>query len=218
VQAAPELTLLGAPSPGLIQRSGGGLEGPAVDLVKRLIQEAGVAGKVVEAPLARALLDAKTQALTCAIGPARSQSLARDFHWFGPLARTRLVVLARPSSAVRLNTPNDLRGKSLVVSRGSVPDEWVTSLNVPSTRVGDHAAAYRMLLRGHADFWVANELLANRLVHELGGERLSMAMVAQTLENYLACHRGLPEDMVHRLNKAVGSLKSQGALVAFGIE
>jgi polar amino acid transport system substrate-binding protein len=217
-QTVPELTFLGAPSPGLIQRSEGTLEGPAIDLVMRLVQEAGATGKVVEAPLARALLDAKTRAMTCAIGPARTQPLERDFHWFGPLARTRMVVFGRPSTDLRLTVPSDLRGKRLVVTRGSLPDEWVTALNLSSTRVADHAASYRMLLRGHADFWVANELLGNRLVQELGGERLPVVLVAQTLENYVACHRGLPEGLVTRLTKAVGTLKSQGALAQFGID
>ena len=168
--------------------------------------------------MARGLLDAKTQPLTCAVGPARSPSAQDGLHWFGPLARTRLVVLARPSSQLRLSAPNDMSGKKLVVTRGSLPDEWVSTKNLPSTRVADNAASYRMLMRGHADLWVVNELLATRLVQTLGGEPLPIVLVAKTIDNYLACHQGLPSEMVTRLNRAVEALKAQGALRAFGID
>ena len=187
-------------------------------MVQQLLREAGVSGRITEKPLARGLLDAKTRPRTCVIGMARSPAVDADYVWFGPLARTRMVVLSRPGSTLTLRGAEELRAQLLVVARGSLPDQWVIERQLAATRVADNTAAYRMLLRRHADFWVVNELLAQRLVREAGGAPLSLALVVQSLDNHLACHPGLPPELQARLTQAVAALKAQGTLKPFGVE
>lgn len=216
---AVTLTLMVPPTPGLIEkRAGTGTwHGPAVDLLENMMWEAGLGLRFVEAPGARMLLNAKTVPLTCAVGAPRSATQEANYLWFGPLTRTRIVVLARPDESTKIENTLDLKGRTVAAVRDSLGAELLTAQGLPFTAVADHRTGHRMLLKNRIDFWVANELLAARIAGETEGPAPKLAFVMHTVENYLACHPGLPDDVQARLQSAVQSLLRRGAMAPFGV-
>lgn len=216
---ATTLTLWVAPTPGLIEKheGTGAWQGPAVVLLENLMWEAGLGMNLVAAPAARMLLNAKADPLTCAVGVARSTVQEASYRWFGPLARTRIVVLARPGEATSIEKPLDLMGRTVGAARDTLGAELLTQHGIPFTAVADHQTVHRMLLRQRLDFWVANELLAAHIVHEAEGPALKLAFVMQAVENHLACHRGLPAEVQTRLQSAMQTLLRRGAMAPFGV-
>ena len=213
------LTLMVPPTPGLIEKQtgSGAWHGPAADLLESLMQEAGLGMRLVDAPAARMILSAKTVPLTCAVGVARSTVQQASYLWFGPLIRTRIVVLTRPDEPTEIEKPVDLKGRTIATARDSLGAELLAEHGIPFTAVADHQTGHRMLLKNRIDFWVANELLATHIVRESAGPAPKLAFVMHAVENYLACHRGLPDEVQARLQGAVQTLLRRGAMVPFGV-
>lgn len=216
---AVTLTLMVPPTPGLIEKRAGtgGWHGPAVDLLEDLMWEAGIGMRLVEGPVARMMLNAKTVPLTCAVGVARSAIQETNYLWFGPLTRTRIVVLARPDDTTMIEKALDLKGRTVAVVRDSLGAQLLTGQGLQFTAVADHQTAHRMLVKNRVDFWVANELLAGHIAHEAEGPAPKLAFVMHAAENYLACHPGLPDDVQARLHSAVQTLLRRGAMAPFGV-
>lgn len=217
--SAAALTLMAPITPGLMEKDArtGAWHGPAVELIENLMREAGLDIAWVDAPAARMLRDAKALPLHCAVGAARSPAQEKSFLWFGPLSRTRIVVLARPNEVEKSERILDLKGRSVGVARESLGAELLTQHGVPFTAVADHQTAYRMLLKGRLDFWVVNELAAAHIVSKGEGPAPKLVFVMHGVENYLACHQGLPTEVQARLQSAVQTLLRRGAMEPFGV-
>ena len=214
------LTLLIEPVPGLIAGGTNGepASGPAVDLLKRVADTAGIEFQIVFASAARGQLDATASDSVCTGGIARTPARESQYKWAGPVTRARLVLLARADDRRRVSGPDDLKGLTIGAARGTLPADWLAEHQLKTSLVQDPSISLRMLLAGHIDYWAVNEVVSSFVVKQSGVTPLpQVVFTIGNTDTYIGCNRQVPDSTVARLNRALESLRRNGELAFVGL-
>ena len=118
--AAPKpYTLAFAANPPFSMTENGRPQGIAINIISVLFEQARIPYQLVEVPLIRAMLNAKTTANYCAFPVQRAQSIEADYQWISPILMTRSGLFARPDFQGQLLTLADAKKMKVGVLRGS---------------------------------------------------------------------------------------------------
>lgn len=206
-------------APGLFEQAPDGrISGPGGDMIHRLAAVSGVEVRVQVLPPARVIQTLMQQPGACVSGLPRRADNEAQLRWLGVLSNSQLMLYGRLDEARRISGLDDLRGQSVVVQRNAYPATWMREHGLPAQEVRDTLTALRMLQARRADFWLSNEIVAQRAFQSLGGG--PHARPLQTfgqVTTYLACHRDTAPQALEKLRAAVEQLRREGELVAFGV-
>lgn len=206
-------------NPGLFEQARDGrITGIGGELIQRLGAVSGVPIRIRVLPPARVIQTLTQQPGACVAGVPRLAETESQLRWLGLLSNSALMLYGRPDESRHVRSAADLRGTVVVVQRNSLPANWLREQGVAAQEVRDTPTALRMLLAGRVDYWLVNELVAQRVFQSQGG-----AVPARPLQSfgqittYLACHRDTAPAALDRLRAAVERLHRDGELVPFGV-
>lgn len=207
-------------APGLFEQAPDGrISGPGGDMIHRIAAVSGVDVRIQVLPPARVIQTLMQQPGACVAGLPRRADNETQLRWLGVLSHSQLMLYGRLDEARRINGPDDLRGQSVVVQRNAYPATWMREHGLQAQEARDTLTALRMLQARRADFWLSNEIIAQRAFQSLGGG--PHARPLQTLgqvTTHLACHRDTTPAALDKLRAAVEQLRRDGELVPFGVK
>jgi len=206
-------------TPGLFdQAPDGRITGPGGDMIARIAAVSGVEVRIQVLPPTRVMQTLVQQVGACVAGVPRLPDNETQLRWLGVLSSSSLMLYGRLDEKRRVSSADDLRRASIVVQRHSLPSTWLRDRGLPMQEVRDTVTALRMLQARRVDYWLVNELVAQRTFQALGGEQPARPLQSfGQIVTHLACHRDTAPGELDRLRAAVEQLRRDGELVPFGV-
>jgi ABC-type amino acid transport substrate-binding protein len=200
----------------------GTLHGAVVELVEAVLREAGTGldrTAIQAQPWARAYRAAREVPGTCLIVMTRTPERERLFLWAGPLAATRIVVLARKGAGVSASTARDLRKYRIGVVRDDVGHQLLAAAGYPEERmdlVPLPEQNAEKLARGRIDAWVYEEDVARFVLAARGYDPDDFEAVYTLKSGYLyvAFSPGTPAEAVAAMQEGLDRLRGRGEVRA----
>lgn len=200
------------------QAPDGRITGPGGDIIARIAAVSGVEVRIQVLPAARVMSTLVQQVGACVAGVPRLPENDAQLRWLGLLSSSSLMLYGRLDDKRQVRSADDLRGTVIVAQRNSLPATWLRDHALRAQEVRDTPTALRMLQARRVDYWLVNELVAQRTFQSLGG-----GLPARPLQSFglitthLACHRDTAPAELEKLRAAVEQLRRDGELVPFGV-
>jgi len=216
---ADAVDMLVFPNPGLFDVAADGrVTGLGGGLINRIAAVSGVEMRIQVMPPARALQTLVQQPGSCVAGAPRLPDNEALLHWLGQVASSSMMLYGRLDEPRRVATARELRGAIIAAQRNSLPATWLRDQGLRVQEVRDTLNGLRMLQARRVDYWLVNELVAQRAFQSLGGEPpVKPLQNFGRIDAHLACQRDTAPAALDKLRAAIEQLRRDGELVPFGV-
>lgn len=190
------------------------IKGTCADIVREMFKRAGIGYQLsVRNPFSHIYHLAKATPNTAlfpfAISPVRKPS----FKWVGPIAHSRLVLIAKGRKTFKLDRMEDLVMYNVGVYKDSYEADFLTDKGIPFISSDGDEHIIKKLVNGRIDLWVMSDPGYRELAHQEGVDDLRVVKVLQEdKKEYLALNINTPDEVVRRLQAALDEMRKDGAL------
>jgi polar amino acid transport system substrate-binding protein len=194
----------------------GKLQGIAVDLLLAATQKSSstlTASKIKVFPWPRAYNMAIMGPNVVLFSTTRTEDREAKFNWVGPIAPTRIVLLAKKSSGIVISTPADIKKYTVGAIPNDIGDQLVKKLGVTSSSIKHVAKAEslaKMLGAGRIKLWAYEENVARWFIKK-GGLNNSEFETVYTLKEsdlYYAFSKDIKKGTLELLQKSIEEVKA----------
>lgn len=154
------------------------------------------------------------QANTVLFSTTRTAAREAHFHWVGPIAQDRVVLLAHRDAPVVIDSLADAieRGLKVTVIREDIGAQALIEANYPGHLMLpaiDNRSALHMLMRGRVDLWAYSADVAEWIVESEGYANDSLIPVHTLSESslYFAINLATDPRLVTRMQQALDNIK-----------
>jgi polar amino acid transport system substrate-binding protein len=198
----------------------GELRGIAVDALVAMLERAGAEKTIADIelwPWARgyqAVLNKKNAVL---FSMARTEAREKLFKWVGPSAPSEVVLIAKKSRGIKIESLQELGQFKTGVVRDDIGEQLLLQLGVKKTalhQTNSGLSTAKMLAKDRIDMWAYEKDVAFWNLRAAGAN-LSAYEVVYSLKksNYFyAFHRETDDRVIATLQKALDKLKADGSL------
>lgn len=193
------------------------LSGIAVDLLERALASEGKRldrDSIELLPWARGYETALNTPNTVLFSTTRTETRESLFQWAGPISADRVVLMARKSSGIKINSVDELNQSSLniAVIHEDIGAQRLQELGVNPARIHtamNNTGALTMLNANRVDLWAYGEDVAFWLMDKGGYDREEFEPVFTLSEAYLYFALNVDSDpeLVHRFQNAIMAAK-----------
>lgn len=191
------------------------LRGIAVDLlvIASLNTEQPVhRGQIRLMPWARAYNTTLNTPNTMLFSTTRTPERERLFKWAGPIAATRVVLLARKADKIRIQSAADLQRYRIGVIHEDIGEQSLLALGVRKEQLQVSAnadALIRQLHAGRIDLWAYEENVAHWFLRNANFNQDDFESVYQLKQGELwfAFNPNVSDEKVQQLQKAIDTLR-----------
>lgn len=212
---AQELMLTTEPLPpyNIVSETGKEISGQVGDKIVEMMHRAAVSYAVEPSSWQRAFKLAQTKPDTCVFATARTPERETQFQWIGPLASNDWTIFTRRDNTRTFSSLEELRPYAIGGYRADVLADYLGQHGYRVTHSGAHEISLRNMLLGRIDYWASGRATATALAMKLGVEdKLRALLTFGHSSLYLACNRGVPEDVVERLRQALKTMENDGTV------
>lgn len=185
--------------------------GISTDILRGAFQKAGIDYKISMFPWARAYDMATNDANTCVYSTTRTEEREGLFKWVGPLVRNDWVLFGRVDSP-KLTSLNDAKNYTIGGYQG---DALTNYLKAQGLKV-DEANADRLnpqkLQAKRIDYWAAGAALGPYVASREGVTGLVPELQIKETQMFLACNKGVSDEVVTKLNAAIKQMMDDGTV------
>jgi polar amino acid transport system substrate-binding protein len=198
------------------------VKGASTEVVRAVLEKAGLRHTIELVPWRRALDTALHERNTFIYSVARTEARERQLVWVGRICERRLALYCLKERADLLKLPRTgLQGATFAVIQGDASIDLLRKLGVPDPnlhlmRDSPGANTTRHVLEGRSDFFVSNPLsFEHRSIGtDLEGRFQQHSVLWEGDGYYLAANLGSDPALVERVRDAFTALQAQGALKA----
>jgi polar amino acid transport system substrate-binding protein len=193
------------------------LTGMAVEVVNEVFKRAGIARKDEVLSWKDAYDRAQIYPNTCIYSTSRTENRERLFKWIGPIVENKWAAFARKGFKGTLSRPEDFKQYRVGVLAGDAKERYLKDLAVTfRVPAADDATNPSKLTLNRTeadkiDLWVTGYYTGAYVAAKTGVKDVSPVWVFETSENYLACQPSLPQATADKLQKALDTMKRDGA-------
>lgn len=192
------------------------LRGIAVDLLVIASQDTAQPvqrGQIRLMPWARAYRTALSTPNTVLFATTRTAEREHLFKWAGPIAATRVVLLARKADKIRIQSAADLQRYRIGVIHEDIGEQSVLALGVGKQQLQVSAnadALSRQLHAGRIDLWAYEENVARWFLRNanLDQEDFESVYQFQQGELWYAFNPQVSDEKIQQLQKALDTLRN----------
>lgn len=193
----------------------GKLTGIAVDLLVASLGDLGhdmSISKIKVLPWARGYRQAVSGPHTVLFSTTRTEQREPLFKWVGPIAPTRVVLLAKKSDGIVIGTSNDIKKYRIGVLRDDIGEQMVVSLGAQEnklTKVAKADSVIKMLNNNRVDLWAYEENAARWFIKQAGlnNADYATAYVLKTSDLYYTFSLDVDDSLVNNLQKGIDNIK-----------
>ncbi|WP_165773401.1 substrate-binding periplasmic protein [Zooshikella ganghwensis] len=134
------------------------------------------------------------------------------FKWAGPIAKTKIVLLAKNDNDVKINTPEDIAKYPVGTIRDDVGEQLVKALGVPESMIKPSSNAdslVKKLNTGRVDLWAYEENVARWFIkkNNLQNSDFSVVYTLKEAELFYAFSKKTSDDLINQLQKGIDEVK-----------
>ncbi|USD67904.1 transporter substrate-binding domain-containing protein [Vibrio sp. SCSIO 43136] len=204
-------TILTYESRPLAYSENGKHKGLLIELIDELFKRSQFEYTIKIMPLKRAMNIARLQNNHCVLPVARSQEREADFQWVSPVLVTRYALYADLDHDRDIVTLADVRNHTIGTHRGSIVDEYLSSMGFTTEPTSTSRQNFRKLEIGRIDFWAEDTLTATPLMESLGYHLLP-ELVFYTSLRAMACNLSSNPYKMRKMELALSKMYWDGYL------
>jgi polar amino acid transport system substrate-binding protein len=189
--------------------------GPAVDIVKAIMDELGIGSDIEVFPWARGYRFLETRKNSALFSTTRSKSRDGLFKWVGPIAEKKIGLFAKRGRSPKPKTLEDAKGSLIGVQRGGVgmqylQDRGFKNFDASTTPI----ANLKKLMAGRNDLWFASNatVAGNCKRLDIDVDELELVLVLENTFMYIAFNKDTPDDIIDRWQGTYDGLVKKGAV------
>ncbi|MCP4752946.1 MAG: ABC transporter substrate-binding protein [Proteobacteria bacterium] len=194
----------------------GRLQGIAIDLMGKMLVEIGstqTRENIKLLPWALGYKRIQATRNTCLFSMTRTAERENMFKWVGPIAPTKISVLALKKRNIKIRSEKDLAKFKAGVIRDDIGDQMANKAGIKKKniqRVSSNTANIKKLLRGRIDIWIYEESVAKWQIKSAGfnPNDFEVVYVLKKGELFFAFHKETPDSQIDQFQKALDGLKS----------
>jgi len=159
---------------------------------------------------------------TVLFSTTRTPEREKLFQWVGPIAPTKVIIIARKDRSFKINTFNDLKKLKLAVIRDDIGEQLLAKGGIKGKAITireNTEDIVRMLEAGTVDAWAYEETAGLWLIKHLTANPLNFEDVYCLYEGelYFAINRKTPKHLVQTLQLTLNDLKREKAKDGFSV-
>jgi polar amino acid transport system substrate-binding protein len=187
--------------------------GIGADTVREIVKRAGIDYTIELLPWKRAYTAALERSDACVFSTTRTPERDPLFTWIGPIGEADWVLMARADSKLRLDSLDDARGYRIGTYNGDARDHYLRARGFKVDPAPNDRLNLRKLMAGRIDLWAASFRRGSATLARMGyGDKVVPVLVFNRIRVYLACNRGVPDELVARMNGALAAMEHDGTL------
>lgn len=212
-QGRPKLYLTTETSAPSSMIEGGRVTGIGTDKVREIMARAGIDYTIDLLPWKRAYMAALERADACVFSTTRTAEREALFKWVGPTDEAQWVLAARIGSGIHLNTLEDARKYRIGTYNGDARDQYLRERGFQVDPAPNDLINPRKLIMGRIDLWAAAWRHGSSVLGQHGWDKqIAPVLTFNRQRVYLACNRGVPDELVARMNAAVEAMTRDGTM------
>jgi polar amino acid transport system substrate-binding protein len=198
----------------------GELKGISVDLLLAATKKASselTAKKIQRFPWPRAYRMAITGPNIVLFSTTRTDEREQKFNWVGPIISTRIVLLAKKSDSIIINSPADINKYTVGTIPNDIGDQLVKKAGVKNsslTHIAKAESLVRMLEAGRIKLWAYEENVARWFIKQAGLDNNDFESVYTLKESdlYYAFSKDIDKETQDVLQKSIDEVTASGEL------
>ncbi len=196
----------------------GKVQGLAVDLLEAMLQEMGAGTTRADfavLPWSEGYSRVQSEPGTCLFSMTFTEEREPLFRWVGPIADTRIVVLAKKDAGITVSSPADLAKLTHGVIADDAGHQLLQATGVPDAQMtvaADAATIITALGDGAIQAWAYEEASARYQLAEAGHDAAAFETIHVLKESTTryACHKDTPDELITGFSAALSSLEASG--------
>lgn len=212
------LTLLTEENPPFNYTEGGKVVGISTEIVSELGRRSGIALEIESLPWEKAYVATQAEKETCLYSTVRLDNRERLFHWIGPIATNRWVLIGRSDFAGSVKAVEDAKRYRVGVVAKDAKIEFLMSKGVTDLREvsDDSLNPPRLVLNrddpNRIDLWATGAYGARRTAARAKVKDIKLVLRLREFPLYLACGRNTSKETVQGLTRAFEQARKDGTL------
>lgn len=187
--------------------------GISADILRAVCERAGVECQLIlRFPWQRVYQQTLDDAGYGLFSTARTAEREKLFKWVGPIASNDWVLFAKGDSAVQLGSLEDARRYRIGGYKDDAKTQFLLDKGIEVQTALRDTENVRKLERGQIDLWVTSDQAGRFVARQEGVENLKVVQHLYKADLYLALNRQTPDELVQKLQRALDSLRAEGAL------
>ncbi len=202
-------------------RRAGMVTGLSTEVVRAVLQQAGIEAEIRVMPWARAYDIALNEENVLIYSIVRTPQREKLFKWVGTVAPARWLLYAQPGRGIRLERLEDARGYRVATVNQDAGEQYLLGkgfeLGKSLQSSNAYEANYEKFKLGRVDLWISDELNARYLVRQAGDDPAVMLSNALPLPDLgpegamdMAFSRRTPDATVERFRAALRAIRQNG--------
>lgn len=210
--------LMTEPLPPLTISQDKNVSGFSIELLNALFEKVNIAQKAEGAevlPWARAYQNLQGIPNACLFATARTPQREDKFKWVGPIAPLKIVLFAKKSNNLKIESDGDLKNYKIGTVRDGAPESLLVARGLPIDsldRVTSAKINIKKLYKGRIDLFSYIEMVGHYYFKQLDYNPADFESVYTLKEIglYYAFNPQVPDETIQRLQKAYEQLKADG--------
>ena len=198
----------------------GKVRGIAVDALVAIFELVGAPKTVADIelwPWARGYQAVLNKKNTVLFSMARTEAREKLFKWVGPCAPSEVVIVAKKSRKIKIESPRDIGQFKTGVVRDDIGEQLLLQLGVKETalhQTNSGLSTAKMLARDRVDMWAYEKDVASWNLREAGADPSTYEVVYSLKKSnyFYAFHKETDDQVIATLQKALDKLKADGTL------
>ena len=218
VPDAHALTFLTEENPPFNYTDQGKVVGLSTEIVSELGKRSGVALEIKSLPWEKAYVATQADKETCLYSTVRLDNRERLFHWIGPIAANRWVLIGKRDFAGSVKIVEDAKKYRVGVVAKDAKIEFLMSKGVTDLREvsDDSMNPPRLVLNrddpDRIDLWATSAYGARSTAARVNVKDLKVILPLRAVPLYLACGRNTSKETVQALTRAFEQVRKDGTL------
>lgn len=218
VPAAHALTFLTEENPPFNYTEQGKVVGLSTEIVSELGKRSGITPEIKSLPWEKAYVATQADKETCLYSTVRLNNRERLFHWIGPIATNRWVLVAKRDFAGSVKIVEDAKRYRVGVVAKDAKIEFLMSKGVTDLREvsDDSLNPPRLVLNrddpNRIDLWATSAYAARWTAARVNVKDLKVILPLRAVPLYLACGRNTSRETVQALTRALEQARKDGTL------
>lgn len=191
----------------------GQLVGYGTEKVREILRRTGTAATFELQPWKRAYTLALADRDTCVYSTTRTPEREALFKWIGPIVETDWVMYARADRGYQLRSLDDARALTIGAYIGDVRGEFLEARGHKVAYVAHDESNPQKLMVGRIDLWATSSRFARLRLAQAGlAGKLVPVLTFNHTQLYLACNRGVPDELVAQMQAALAAMHADGTV------
>ncbi|GLQ32519.1 substrate-binding periplasmic protein [Litoribrevibacter albus] len=188
-----------------VDNASGEVKGLTVEIANLMFERAKVKKSWKIMPSKRAYNYAKSKSNTCIFPLQRNQEREADFKWVGPIMINKYAFYTLADADIALETLEDVKKYTVVTYLGSGLREYLSGFGINTIEALKDEVAATMVSIGRVPVWATDVFSAPYTIGQQT-KAFDEEYVFFTSLSAMACHRGMSDEMVNRLQSELTQL------------